>query len=72
MVSPFPSETKVANFTYIDSRFDTFIYIGQTKVEEFQDMSLRHMMNMISIVDVQYCYDVMKLKEIQVSGDKLS
>jgi len=68
MISPFPSERKIKNLTYIDSRSNTsFIYIGQTPIEHFRGMKLSEKMDFFLTMDIQYCYDVMQLKEIKVS-----
>lgn len=68
MISPFPSEKNIENFTYINSRFDSFIYIGQSTIKSFHDMKMIGILDLGCTLDSQYCYDVMKLKEIQVSS----
>ena len=68
MITPFVSETKIENFTY--SRFNTLIFFGQPLKEDLNDFSVNYMMEVTTAYNVQYCYDVMQLKEIQVSSEE--
>jgi len=66
MITPFPSDANIENFTYIDSRLDTFAYADQS-IEEWRDMTLYIWMDTVLPRAMKYCMDVMKLKQIQVS-----
>ena len=66
LVSPFPSPKKMENFTHIDSRFDTYVYVGRTTLDEFQDLTFSKLLNVMIETDFKYCYDVMQLPQIQV------
>ena len=49
----------------IDSRFDSEILIEQP-LAEFHDMTYDEIMDFTYNIERDYCYDIMKLPEIQV------
>lgn len=69
-ISPFPSNKQVKNYSMIDSRSaDTIMFIGQTSLLYF-DISLNSFLNWNTKMNEKYCYDIMKLKVIQVVCSK--
>lgn len=67
-ISPFP-ENPSENYTTINSRRQTFIYIGRSDIEELISLSLSSLLHLITEIEEKNCYDVIILKEIQVRTD---
>lgn len=65
-ISPFPEKNQSENYTTIDSRCETLIYVGRSDIEEFIRFSLSSLLHFVTEVEETNCYDVIKLKEIQV------
>ncbi len=66
-ISPFANHESLKNYTVIDSNRDTFIYVGQTSLNEFRDMSILEILNILLTAEEKYCRDVLQLPEVQVS-----
>lgn len=66
-VNPFPEIQPMENYTVVDSRFDSFVFVGQTSVDHFSGMSTRKFAKMMIDLEEKYCNDVMRLQVIQVS-----
>ena len=67
MITPFPPEKKVENFTYIVPPAPQFSFVGQSSVNEWTDMTLAYMMEWGGELSLEYCGNVLALPEIQVS-----
>ena len=64
-----PSEKGIENFTYVNVHPDEPILISQFAIQDFVGMTLSQNMNWMIPICVSYCYNVMKLPQIQVSSD---
>ena len=68
MVSPFPLETPLENFTNIDSGSATTAkFLGPITLESFVSLRLTETVELGIAMESQLCEDVMQLREIQVS-----
>ena len=72
MISPFRPEqnNNPENFTFIDSSLGSFTLAGpvERSIANVRSLTLNQLLDIGVTTDLQYCYDVMKLKEIQVSS----
>lgn len=67
MISPFPSKKNLTNFTHVDSRFDSIIFVDQPTLNDSDSMSWNSMMEAATSLVVEGCQNIMKLSKIQVS-----
>lgn len=70
-ICPFLSQNQIENYTMIDTRSgNTNIYLSNAPVDQASDMSLSVLLHDTIHLDETLCYDVMKLKVIQVRCDQ--
>lgn len=73
MISPQSPEKKFENFTYINSSLRSYIYLGcnpkihKGKIRDSSEISFSRGLRKFIENDVQFCHDIMKLPEIQVT-----
>lgn len=66
LINPFLSSSENENYTTINSSLEKSIFTGQVALWQFTDMNMISFLELQESVIEKYCYDVMKLKAIQV------
>lgn len=65
-VSPFPNDESLKNYSVIDTKRDTPIYVGKSSMSQFRDMNIFKLTSLILETETKYCKDVLGSSEIQV------
>lgn len=66
VVSPFPPESLPENYSAIDISKESYPYVGRSSLEEFMKYNIYDLFTFLASVEEEYCYTIMKNKQIQV------
>lgn len=66
IISPFDKKNSHENFTVINSFIDSSKYNLQSGIEDLLKMNAFERLKFINDLEINHCYNLMKIKEIQV------
>jgi hypothetical protein len=65
-VSPFPWNETSANYTILDSRFDSPVFVDESDIDSISSQTTQSLIQFLAGIEEKHCHDILKMEEIQV------